>query len=126
LIAGDLGFANSTPDRRKAEVYDSATGTFALTGNMTDDRSNHTATLLPDGTVLIAGGATWTNPFFSFGAFPTLASAEIYHPAALAPKPVLFALSGDGPRTRRDPPRRDRSGRLARQPGRCGRESLEI
>src|SRR6185503_1533145 len=50
-------------------------------------RSGHTATLLPDGTVLLTGGL-----------FDRIAvdSAELYHPAVLAPAPALLSLSGDG------------------------------
>ena len=56
-----------------AELYDPATGAFAPTGNLTATREEHTATLLPDGRVLIVGGASASQG--------TLASAEIYDPA---------------------------------------------
>jgi len=54
-----------------AELYDPSTGTLSTTGSMTTNRQGHTATLLADGRVLIAGG---TN------ASP-LTSAELYNPA---------------------------------------------
>jgi Galactose oxidase, central domain len=56
-----------------AEVYDPATGTFTPTANTTT-RIGHTATLLPDGKVLIAGGIT------SGSSGSPLATAELYDP----------------------------------------------
>jgi hypothetical protein len=55
-----------------AELYDPTTGTFSPTGNMTTARSFHTATLLSDGTVLLAGGVDSQSYI--------LDSAEIYDP----------------------------------------------
>jgi len=74
-----------------AELYNQDTGRFSPTGSMTVDRSFHSATLLPDGTVLIAAGLG-----FPSGVTSNLASAELYHPVVLAPPPVLLSLSGDG------------------------------
>jgi hypothetical protein len=48
-------------------------GVFYNTGSLATARYSHTATLLPNGKVLVAGGA---------GASGTLASAELYDPAS--------------------------------------------
>ena len=63
-----------------AELYDPATGTFTLTGSMTTARMFATASLLPDGRVLVAGGDRDMGPNLGIGSHP-LASAELYDPA---------------------------------------------
>jgi hypothetical protein len=55
-----------------SELYDPATEQFTPTGSLTTPRWSHTATLLPDGTILIAGG---------YGLNGPLTATEIYHPA---------------------------------------------
>jgi N-acetylneuraminic acid mutarotase len=56
-----------------AEIYNPATGLWTPTESMTTARRDHTATLLPNGKVLVAGG--WN------GDSVVLSSAEIYDPA---------------------------------------------
>ncbi|NMO13892.1 MopE-related protein [Pyxidicoccus fallax] len=57
--------------QRTAEVYNPSTGTWSSTGSMAVPRSDHTATLLPSGKVLVVGG----------GNTAFVASAELYDPA---------------------------------------------
>jgi len=55
-----------------AELYNPANGTFSTTGSLNTGRYGHTATLLNNGKVLIAGGTNNST---------ALASAELYDPA---------------------------------------------
>jgi hypothetical protein len=67
LAGGDIsGLFEAT---ETAEIYDPATGKFSPTGSMTIARAGHSASLLPDGRVLIAGGSGGN-------------TAEIYDPAS--------------------------------------------
>ena len=45
-----------SPTLRHPELYDPVTGTFSATASMMAIRARHTATLLDNGNVLIAGG----------------------------------------------------------------------
>ena len=54
LIAGGQRFRLAS--LASAELYNPATGTFTPTGSLNTARDTHTATLLNNGMVLIAGG----------------------------------------------------------------------
>jgi len=58
-----------------AELYDSASGKWTSTQKLHTARYTHTATLLPNGQVLVAGGLSVK------GSGDALASAELYNPA---------------------------------------------
>jgi hypothetical protein len=77
-----------------AELYSPGTGMFNWAGDMTTRRLGHTATLLPDGTVLIAGGRHIWPP--GSGKDVDTSSAEIYRPPVLLARPALLSVSGDG------------------------------
>lgn len=58
LVAGGEVSVTGTVEVGSAELYDPASGTWTDVANMTQARWGHTATLLPDGTVLVAGNST--------------------------------------------------------------------
>jgi N-acetylneuraminic acid mutarotase len=55
------------------ELYDPASGTWTATGSLATARTGQTASLLPNGKVLVAGGVDFSHVF---------ASAELYDPAS--------------------------------------------
>jgi len=75
LIAGGVSTQESGRYLSSAEVYDDRSGAWSPSSNMITGRWGHTATLLADGRVLVAGG-------LGVGATgeTTLRSAELYEP----------------------------------------------
>lgn len=75
LVAGGfVGFgSNGSEYTATAELYNPSTGKWSTTGSMTKARGNAGAVLLPNGQVLVAGGASTDG---SAGA-----SSELYNPA---------------------------------------------
>jgi hypothetical protein len=76
LLAGGKIYNQGGAPTAAAEIYNPSSGTFSFTGSMTTPRYNHSATLLQDGDVLIAGGSA-----SSVTGVP-LATAELYNPAS--------------------------------------------
>ena len=74
LVSGGdpAGWSYDGPFLASAEIYDPLTATFSATGSMIATRTNHSATLLPDGRVLIAGG---------YDGRADVDTAELYDPA---------------------------------------------
>jgi N-acetylneuraminic acid mutarotase len=70
LVAGGQNFSSGEGNLASAELYDPASGTWSRTGDLPLGIWGHTATLLPNGMVLVAGGISST----------IVANAEIYSP----------------------------------------------
>ncbi len=95
-----------------AEIYDPKTGKFMATGSMATDRAFHTATLLRDGRVLIAGGdSLGTVPFSaelydpktgSFSATGSMAWPRVYTTATLLADGRVLVAGGGGDYTDRN------------------------
>jgi N-acetylneuraminic acid mutarotase len=74
LVAGGTSGGTSGAPLGFAELFDPSTGSWTATGTMEELRAYQTATLLPDGRVLVAGGNS------RFGS--ALSFAELYDPGS--------------------------------------------
>jgi Galactose oxidase, central domain len=70
LVAGGQNFSSGEGNLASTELYDPVSGTWSRTGDLPLGIWGHTATLLPNGMVLVTGGISST----------IVANAEIYNP----------------------------------------------
>ncbi|MFF3713058.1 Kelch repeat-containing protein [Streptomyces phaeochromogenes] len=78
LVVGGLSGAAAGNGLRSAELYDPLTHAWTATGSLATPRWGHSAALLPDGSVLVAGGST----IRSGRTTTALRSAERYDPVS--------------------------------------------
>ena len=77
LAAGGVAETSTNNDViSSAELFNPATATWTLTGSLDTARQDHTATLLTNGLVLVAGGFN-----VHAGFYGVLSSAELFNPA---------------------------------------------
>jgi Kelch motif len=82
IAGGTYASAPQSKPLKSAELYDPATGTFTAVGNMTIGRRGHTATLLSNGRVLMAGAGE----VFQGGRI--VDTAELYNPETKSFEPT--------------------------------------
>lgn len=87
LVAG----SRANPIVATAELYDPMTGTWTATGSMGTPRYDHAAALLPDGKVLVAGGADHPGAGCCY-----LATAELYDPGTGSWTPTARMVMPNG------------------------------
>jgi len=76
VVGGSVASATSFETIGTAELYDPDAGDWKSTGNLIAQRSSHTATLLQNGAVLVAGGREGNS-----SALDAFDSAELYDPS---------------------------------------------
>jgi N-acetylneuraminic acid mutarotase len=105
LIAGGASDTSFSPtSRASAELYDPVDGTWSETGSMANPRARHTATLLSDGRVLVAGGINSSSlssaeiydpSTGTWSPAGSMADARVGHTATLLPDGQVLAVGGD-------------------------------
>jgi len=113
VVGGKTKSGDNGEFHRSAELFDPARPAdgWRAVGDLAAVRIDHSATLLPDGRVLVAGGttvlpdgvlrATTSAELFDpavlrFAAAPALAVARTYHEAALQPGGFVLLIGGTG------------------------------
>ena len=105
LVTGGADLSDGFDNQATAEIYNPTTGKFTATGSMLQGRAEHTATLLPDGRVLVAGGfgggtnARATAEIYDpstghFTATGSMAVTREYHTATLLPNGLVLVAGG--------------------------------
>ena len=110
LVAGGFGSGGGAEGGHaiaSAELFDSLNGTWTATGSLITARGFHTATSLPNGTVLTAGGANTSNTVSAIAkaelydselgtwtATGSLAKGRFLHTATLLPNGQVLAAFG--------------------------------
>jgi N-acetylneuraminic acid mutarotase len=78
LLAGGYISSITRPSVGTADLYDPQTNSFSATGSMAFGRDSHTATRLPDGKVLVAGGYSGSQ----LSGYTVRSDIEVYDPVA--------------------------------------------
>ena len=112
LLIGGALVAQAPPILNSVEIYDPASNTWRQAAPLAQARCSHTATLLPDGRVLVTGGSrlwdySWDDPesFLSsvelydpvgdtWGTLPPLRQGRADHTATLLPDGRVFVTGG--------------------------------
>ncbi len=106
IVAGGYGGHPVDGALASAELYDPASGIWTVTGSLASGRYYHTATLLPNGKVLVAGGSNYPDYFASAELYDpatgtwtvtgSLKTARGYHTATLLPNGKVLVAGGFG------------------------------
>lgn len=109
LAIGAGGNATADPAEASIEVYEPVGGSWTVMASMRPPRRGHTATLLPDGVVLIAGGdggpdqplvagsALFDPATGGLAASSAMVTPRAFHTATLLPDGRVLAIGGGNP-----------------------------